>query len=102
MFLSQSCRGEGANETDGDGHCGLNRGMLRRRTRERDSVTMINRGTLLALSRAAPGREAKGKRWRKVESMEKGKGHSQEAEGQDHNHLIVLLVENWSGSPSRS
>lgn len=45
--------------------------MLRGRTRERDCVTMINRGLLLALRRAAPGREAKGIRWRKVESMAK-------------------------------
>lgn len=48
--------------------------MLRRRTREHDCVTMVNRGTLLALRKAAPGREGK----KVEEGGVNGKGPSQD------------------------
>lgn len=58
----------------------------------------------MALRRAGPGRQAGRRREKKVEEGgADGKGHRQKAEGQDHNHLIVLVEEeDWSESPSRS
>lgn len=76
----------------------LEEGMQRRR-RECDCVIMTNSGDAVGLEEGGTRRREK----KVEEGGADGKGHRQKAEGQDHNHLIVLVEEeDWSESPSRS
>lgn len=92
----------GGDETDGDGRRGWKRGSRDGgRRRECDCVIMTNSGDAVGLEEGGTRQAGGGKKVE--EGGADGKGHRQKAEGQDHNHLIVLVEEeDWSESPSRS